>query len=159
MKILVVLAALFAAWGGWSWWSAAHDDSRLFALDRQAVTQAAQHDIATLNTLDYRKIDDGLRAWLAVSTGPLHDQLAQTGQDSRKQLEQAKTVTTAQVVDTAVTELDQRAGAAKLIAAVQLDVTPEGGPKTSKRTRFQAGLTRTDAGWRVSQLAPVEVQS
>ena len=158
MKILVVLAAVFAAWGGWSLWSAAHDDSRLFALDRQAVTQAAQHDIATLNTLDYRKLDDGLNAWLAVSTGTLHDQLAQTGTDSRKQLEQAKTVTTAQVMDTAVTALDQRAGTAKLIAAVQVDVTPDGGEKTSKRTRFQADLTRTDAGWRVSALAPVEVQ-
>jgi len=159
MKIVVILAAVFAAWGGWSWWTAAHDDSRLFALERQAVTQAAESDIATLNTLDYRKVDDGLKAWLAVSTGTLHDQLAQTGQDSRKQLEQAKTVTTAQVVDAAVTALDQRAGTAKLIAAVQLDVTPDGGAKTSKRTRFQADLTRTDQGWRVSGLAPVPVQS
>ena len=159
MRIVVVLAAVFAVWGGWSWWSAAHDDSRLFALDRQAVTRAAESDIATLNTLDYRKVDDGLKAWLAVSTGTLHDQLAQTGQDSRKQLEQAKTVTTAQVVDAAVTELDQRAGTAKLIAAVQLEVTPDGQAKTAKRTRFQADLTHTDQGWRVSGLAPVPVQS
>ncbi|MEV6611111.1 hypothetical protein [Kutzneria sp. NPDC051319] len=159
MKIVVVLAAVFAAWGGWSWWSAAHDDARLFALDREAVTQAAGRDIAALNTLDYRKIDDGLKQWLAVSTGTLHDQLAQTGVDSRKQLEQAKTVTTAQVVDTAVTALDQRAGTARLIAAVQLDVTPEGGQKTAKRTRFQADLTRTVNGWKVSALAPVQVQS
>ena len=159
MKIVVILAAVFAAWGGWSWWSAAHDDARQFALDRQAVTQAAQHDIATLNTLDYRKVDDGLQAWLKVSTGTLHDQLAQTGTDSRKQLEQAKTVTTAQVMDTAVTALDQRAGTAKLIAAVQLDVTPSQGQPTSKRTRFQADLTRTGNGWQVSALAPVQVQS
>jgi Mce-associated membrane protein len=159
MKIVVLLAAVFAAWGGWSWWSAGHDDARLFALDRQAVTQAAQHDIATLNTLDYRKIDDGLKSWLAVSTGTLHDQLAQTGTDNRKQLEQAKTVTTAQVVDTAVTALDQRAGTARLIAAVQLDVTPDAGQKTSKRARFQADLTRTGQGWQVSAIAPVQVQS
>ena len=159
MKILVVLAAVFAAWGGWSWWSAAHDDSRSFALERQAVTQAAQHDVATRNTLDYRKVDDGLKSWLAVSTGTLHDQLAQTAQANKNQLAQARTVTTAHVVDTAVTALDQRAGTAKLIAAVQLDVTPDGGKQTSKRTRFEADLTRTDAGWRVSALAPVQVQS
>ena len=160
MKILIVLAVVaagFAAWGGWSWWRGAHDDNRQFALDRTAVVTAARQDIAMLNTLDSHKVDDGVNQWLAVSTGPLHDQFAHLTDADRKQLAQAGTVTTAQVVDAAVTALDQRAGTAQLIAAVQIDVTPASGAKTSKRSRLQANLARTDQGWKLSGLTTVQV--
>jgi Mce-associated membrane protein len=160
MKTLIVLAVIaagFAAWGGLSWWSEAHDDNRQFALDRDAVVTAARQDIARLNTLDSHKVDDGVNAWLAVSTGPLHDQFAHLGDADRKQLAQAGTVTTAQVIDTAVTALDMRAGTAQLIAAVQIDVAPANGQKSSKRNRLQASLARAGQGWKLSALVPVQV--
>ncbi|GAA0602034.1 hypothetical protein GCM10010174_17590 [Kutzneria viridogrisea] len=153
--VLAVAALAFAGWAGWSWWSAAHDESRQFAVDRSAVVDAAQQDLVRMNTLDYRKVDEGMKSWLDVSTGTLHEQLAKTTDDGKKQLAQAKTVTSAKLLDSAVTALDQRAGTARLIASVEVEVTPETGDKVTKRNRFQAELTRTDQGWKLSALAAV----
>lgn len=153
---LVVVAVLFAAWSGWSWFSAAHDDSIQYATTRDDVQRAAEVGIANFNTLDYKKVDQGLDTWLQSSTGDLHKEI-QDGRDaSKKQIQDAKTTTTAKVLDAAVTELDDRAGKAKVIAGVQLTVTQEGSqPSPPKYNRLEAELTRTDAGWKLSALGQV----
>jgi Mce-associated membrane protein len=92
---------------------------------------------------------------LDSSTGKLHSEI-ETGRESRKkQLQDAKTVTTSRVLDAAVTELDDRAGAAHLIAVVESTVTPDGGQAVKKVNRYQTDLSRTDAGWKLSALGPV----
>jgi Mce-associated membrane protein len=154
---LVVLAAGFAAFFGWSWWSNAHDESLQFSRDRDEVLRMGQQEVINFNTLDYRNVDAGLNQWLDSSTGQLHDDITRGRDDSKKRIQDAKTTTSAKVVDAAVTELDDRAGTAKVIALVDTVVTPEGGQATTKRNEFQAALTRTPAGWKISALGPVPV--
>ncbi|WHT17518.1 hypothetical protein N8J89_30945 [Crossiella sp. CA-258035] len=155
--ILAVAAALLAAGSGWWWYAAAEDDGVKFAELREQVRGAGERAVAEFNSLDYRRVDEGMRRWLETSTGALHEELRNTGASSKKQIEETKTVTTGRVTDAAVTELDDRAGKAKLIAAVEIEVAPDGAAATTKRNRFQAELTRTETGWKLSGLGPVPV--
>lgn len=65
----------------------------------------------------------------------------------------------ATVTEAALTALDERAGTAKLIATVRVDVTPRGGgAATTDRKRLEAVLTRTgEDTWRVAALSAVPV--
>jgi Mce-associated membrane protein len=156
---LAAVAAVGAAFFGWSWWSTANDASLQFARDRDDVLRYGQQDIVNFNTLDYHNVDAGLNRWLDSSTGQLHDDIVQGRDDSKQRIQDAKTATTAKVVDAAVTQLDDRAGTATLIALVDTVVTPEGGQAVTKRNEFQAAMTRTPAGWKISALGPVPVGS
>jgi Mce-associated membrane protein len=152
---LLVVAVAFAGWAGFLWLHASGDDSRAYVADRDAVLQTGYRDIATLTSLDYRQADAGLKRWADASTGPLHEQLAQTTEPTKQQLAAAKTVTTGTVVDASVTEMDARAGTATLIASVQVVVTPVSGNPVTKRNRLRADLTRTADGWKLSSLGQV----
>jgi Mce-associated membrane protein len=151
---LVVLAAAFAGWAGWRWVSAS-GEAGAYAETRQQVLDVGEQGIANLTTMDYRHVDEGLDRWLASSTGTLRDSLAQGRDDSRKQLEAGKSATVGKVTDAAVTELDT--DTAQVIAAVEITVTPEGGQPQVRRNRFEAGLNRTDTGWKLSSLRAVAV--
>lgn len=151
---LVVVAAAFATWAGWNWWRAS-DTAGAYAASREEVLRVGEQGIANLTTLDYHKVDEGLDRWLESATGTLRDSLAQGRDDSRKQLEAGKSTTEGKVVDASVTELES--DTAQVIAAVEITVTPEGGPPVVKRNRFEAGLSRTDSGWKLSSLRAVAV--
>jgi Mce-associated membrane protein len=151
---LVVVAAVFAGWAGWSWWQAT-DTSAAYSDARQEVLRVGEQGIATLTTLDYQRVDEGLDRWLQSSTGVLRDSLVQGRDESRKQLEAGKSTTVGKVVDAAVTELESNS--AQVIAAVEITVTPAGGDPVVKRNRFEAGLDRTDSGWKLSSLRAVAV--
>ncbi len=152
---LAVAAGGYAVWAGVSWWSASSSESVEFARERDEVLRVGQVGIVNFTTLDYKKVDEDLNRWLESSTGGLRSEI-ESGRDSRKkQIEDAKTVTTSRVLDAAVTELDARAGTAHLIAVVETTVTPEGGQAVKKVNRYQTDLTRTDAGWKLSALGPV----
>lgn len=152
---LLVVAVAFAGWAGLRWLRVSGDDDHAYAADRDAVLGTGYRDIATLTSLDYRQPDTGLKRWSDVSTGTLHEQLAQTTEPTKQQLAAAKTVTTGTVVDASVTELDTRAGTAQLIASVQVVVTPVSGKPVTKRNRLRADLTRTGSGWKLSSLGQV----
>ena len=64
-----------------------------FANARDSVLVDAQKDIETINTLDYRKTDSGLDAWLDVSTGTQRDQVAQARTSIAAQVAQQKAIT------------------------------------------------------------------
>jgi Mce-associated membrane protein len=152
--VLVVVAAAFAGWAAWSWSRTASAEGA-YADTRQEVLRVGEQGIANLTTLDYQRIDEGLDRWLESSTGALRDSLLQGRDDSRKQLEAGKSTTVGKVVDAAVTELDQNS--AQVIAAVEITVTPADGSPTVKRNRFEAGLDRTESGWKLSSLRSVAV--
>ena len=61
------------------------------------------------------------------------------------------------VIWAAVTELDQHAGKAGVIVALQITVTPPKGEPTIKKTRLVGQLTRTSTGWKLSALAQAPV--
>jgi Mce-associated membrane protein len=74
-------------------------------------------------------------------------------------VKQSGTSTRGEVTAAAVTELDTRAGTAKLIATVEVHLTPPAGTPTTDRKRFEADLSRTGDGWKLSALTAVPAGS
>jgi len=155
--VLVVLAAAFAGWAGWSWYSAAHSGPPASAQLRDQVLQAGEQAVQNFNTLDYRKVAQGLSLWEQSSTGTLHDEITAGRAQFTRQIQQTKTVTTARILDGALTLLNARAGTASIIVAVQITVTPASGSPATKQSRLAGRLTRTPAGWKLSALGQVPV--
>ena len=153
--VLLVAAAGFAGWAGLSWLRASGDDALGYAATRDEALRVGRQQVAELTTLDYHDVDGGIARWLGLSTGPLRDQLAGTDAATRNSLRQGATVASGTVLDAAVSELDARAGTAKLLVSVEITTAKQGAATATKRNRFMAALTRTDGGWKVSALDQV----
>jgi Mce-associated membrane protein len=148
--IALLVAAAFCAWSGWSYWQSTHSGSVRFAKARDEVRRAGRQEIAALNTLDPGQGDAVLRRWLDASTGPLRDELRRTS----GQIRQARTGAQGAVTDLAVTELDERAGTARVIATVQVKLGGE-----VDRKRFTATLNRTGGAWKLASLTAIPVNA
>ena len=155
--VLAVLAALFAAWSGWSWYRAAAAGPPAAAQLRDQVLQAGEQAAQNFNTLDYRKVAAGLALWEQSSTGPLHAEIVAGRAQFTRQIGQTKTITTARILDGALTALNAHAGTASIIVAVQITVTPASGPPVTKQSRLDGTLARTPSGWKLSALGQVPV--
>jgi Mce-associated membrane protein len=156
----VLLAALvFAGWSGWSWSTAADDDALATARARDEALAAGREQVAVLTSLDYHRVDEGVARWLDASTGALRDELARTDESTKNSVREDATVATGAVLDAALSELDARAGTAKMLASVEITLAKEGSAPTSARNRFVAQLTRTDAGWKLSSLDQIPVSA
>jgi len=152
---LVVIAFIAAGWFGLSWYTAAHDKSLSAGLDRDAALRDAQQTALTLNTLDYRHVQDGLTLWEQSATGSLLNQLRSNRDSYARAITDSSTVSNGNVIDAAVASLDERAGTAQVL--VGLDVTSQvdkGDPGCVHR-RVHLDMARTGHGWKVSNLTPV----
>jgi Mce-associated membrane protein len=154
---LVLTAGGFAAWTGQDWYEAAHDDSAAYAVQRDAALAAGEQAVQNLNTLDHRDVEHGLDLWETSTTGDLHDQLASGRKEFADQVKKAKTVTTARVLSGAVTELDERAGRARILVALRVTVKASDGESTDKDSRMLGELTRTGGRWKLSALGQAPV--
>ncbi|AEN13658.1 MULTISPECIES: hypothetical protein [unclassified Streptomyces] len=155
--VLTVAAAGAAGWGGWSRYDAAHDDAAAYAEARDDALAAGEQAVQNMNTLDHAHLEKGLDSWEASTTGDLHRQLVDGREAFVKQIETAKTVSTAKVLSGAVTELDDRAGKAGVMVALRVTVSaPEGEPAV-KENRMLGQLTRTSEGWKLSALGQAPV--
>lgn len=152
---LLVAAVVFAGVAGWSWASAPRASG--LAQRRDQALRAGEQAVLNFNTLDYRTVEAGLRLWEQSSTGPLHAQVVAGQAGFAQQIRQAKTVTTARVLDAALTGLSSRA--ASIIVAIQITVTPASGAANTKQSRLEGQLTRTPSGWKLSALTQVPVQA
>ncbi|RLK60766.1 hypothetical protein [Actinokineospora cianjurensis] len=155
LGVVVLVAVGFAVWFGIAWARAGTNDDLDLATTRDEVSRVAGAALVTVSTLDFRHVDQDLDRWVNASTGPLRDEFETRRAASKGALEQAKTVTTATVLKIAVTDLREREGKAEVIAAVRVDVTPDGKQATPKYLRLQAALDRTDQGWKLSGVTPV----
>jgi Mce-associated membrane protein len=152
---LVVIAAGFAAWTGWSWYQARHSGSVAGARLRDQVLREGQQAVQDFNTLDYRSLDQGLNLWESSSTGTLHREIASGRAQFEQQIRKAKTVTTATVLEAALSSLDQRAHTANIIVALQITVKPQTGSPSTKQSRLEGTLQQTSSGWKLSALGQV----
>jgi Mce-associated membrane protein len=157
--VLAVVAAVFAAWSGWAWHSAAQAGTAALAQTRDEALQQGEQDVQNFNTLDYRLVSQGLALWEQSSAGALREEVVAGRAQFEQQVEQAKTITTAKVLDAALVTLNIHAGTASIIAAVQLTVIPSEGATVSKQTRLEGQLTRTASGWKLTALGQVPVGS
>jgi Mce-associated membrane protein len=155
--VAIVAAAAFAGWAGFSWFSASRAEAVTYGTARDEALQSGRELVAQLSSLDYHQVDQGISRWLDASTGPLHDQLARTDDTTKKTLAGDATVATGKVLDAALSELDEHAGTAKLLASVEITVARDMVAPATKRNRFAAQLTRTEAGWKLSALDQIPV--
>jgi Mce-associated membrane protein len=155
--VAFVAAAAFAGWGGYSWFSASRAEALTYGTARDEALQTGRELVAQLSTLDYHQVDQGIARWLDASTGPLHDQLARTDDTTKKTLAADAAVSTGKVLDAALSELDEHAGTAKMLASVEVTVAKDKVAPATKRNRFAAQLVRTDAGWKLSALDQIQV--
>ncbi|MEV6908907.1 hypothetical protein [Amycolatopsis sp. NPDC051071] len=160
LKIAIaVLAAAcaFAGWAGYSWFTATSSQAVSYGDSRDDALRNGRELVARLTSLDHHRIDQGIADWLAASTGPLHDQLGKTDDATKQTLAKNATVSTGKVLDAAISELDDHAGTAKMLASVEITMAREGAASTTKRNRFAAGLARTAEGWKLSALDQLPV--
>jgi Mce-associated membrane protein len=157
--VLAAVAVIFAAWSGWSWHSAAQAGASGLAQTRDQALQEGEQAVQNFNTLDYRHVSAGLNLWEQSSAGPLRSEVVAGRSQFEHQVEQAKTITTAKILDAALVTLNAQAGTASIIAAVQINVTPSQGAPVSKQTRLVGQLTRTASGWKLTSLGQAPVGS
>ncbi len=151
----VVAAAAVAGWFGVAWFNAANDDSLEYSRVRDEVNRVGQVAVATMNNLDYRKVDQGLADWEAATTGALHDEVVKGKQTSRDAIVAAESVTKATVLSSAVSELDERAGQASMLVALRVNVKVKGEEPKDKYMRLAAKLQRTEDGWKLYEIGQV----
>ncbi|MFG1641522.1 hypothetical protein ACGFMK_14650 [Amycolatopsis sp. NPDC049252] len=150
MKILAVVAVLVAAFAGWSWWHAASDDALARGRARDAVIAAAGPELVTLNTIDYRNAGADVDRWISATTGQYGKDLTGDRQLQIERATTARTVSTASLVEAAVTEIDASGGTARLLAVLDVRVSTGGGAVTPRMSRLTVDVLRSDSGWKVA---------
>ena len=156
--LLLLAALIFCGVSLVSWLGAAGDDSVRFAGTRDEVLRVGKQELINFYTLDYKNPDASFDRLVQSSTGDLATAIKQGEANWKKQLTDQKTSSTAKVLDAAVTELDDRAGTATVVAIVEVDVTPDNG-QPANRLPMQIQLTRTDQGWKLSQAGSIVLGS
>lgn len=152
---LVVAAAAVAGWFGVAWFNASNDDSLAYSQVRDEVNRVGVAAVVTMNSLDYNKVDEGLKDWEAATTGALHDEVVKGKKTSRDAIVAAQSVTKATPLSSAVAELDDRAGQASILVALRVNVTVKGEEPKDKYMRLAAKLQRTEDGWKLYEIGQV----
>jgi Mce-associated membrane protein len=153
---LLVASVAVAGWFGVSWFRAANDDGLIYSSVRDEVDDVARAAIRTMNTLDYRELEVGLKDWADVTTGTLHKEISRLSDKDKKALVDAKWIASSKIRSLAVRELDDRSGKAVVIAAVETTVSIGGAEPKSDFKRIEGTLLRTDKGWKLDVLTPVQ---
>ncbi|MFE9382122.1 hypothetical protein ACFYMO_02615 [Streptomyces sp. NPDC007025] len=157
LAALLVAALLFCAFSGWIYWRAHTDDDLAYSRARDRALAAGRAHLATLNSVDTAHIEADLREWRRAATGPLRDELRRSEKKSTKALRERGSTARAEVTDAALTGLDDTAGTATLIATLRIRTTTRSGTPATDRKRMQAGLERTEQGWKLTSVTPVAV--
>lgn len=158
IAVLVAVAAVVVAGAGWfgvSWYQATHDESLAAGMDREAVLRDAERAILTLNTLDYRQVQDGLTLWEQSTTGSLLEQLKSNRDTYARAITDSTTISSAKVLDAAVASLDSRAGAALVLAGVDVTSQLDKGDPGCAHRRVSMDMIRVGDSWKVGALTPV----
>ncbi|QUQ70616.1 hypothetical protein [Kutzneria sp. CA-103260] len=156
--VLLLAALIFCGVSLVGWLGASGDESVQFAGTRDDVLRVGKQELINFYTLDYKNPDASFDRLVQSSTGDLATAIKQGEATWKKQLTDQKSSSTAKVLDAAVTELDDRAGTATVVAIVEVDVTPDNG-KPANRLPMQIQLSRTDQGWKLSQAGSIVLGS
>ncbi|MGH3752092.1 MAG: hypothetical protein ACRDRP_05250 [Pseudonocardiaceae bacterium] len=155
VAVLAAVAVAAAGWFGLSWYRAAHDGSLAQRMARDTVLQDAQQATINLNTLDFRRVQDGLRLWEQSATGSLLGQLQASRDTYSRAITDSRTTTTARVLDGAVAALDQRSGTAQVLIGVDVMSLPDGADASCVARRLQLEMRRDGTAWKVEELTSV----
>jgi Mce-associated membrane protein len=134
------------------------DDAVEVKTVRDQALQAGRKGVVTMNTLDYREIDAGLDEWERITTGDLHDEVVNGRAQSKQAITNARSVTEAKVLSSAVQDVNAQAGTAIVLVALKVDISTAGADPTSKYMRMKTTLQRTDQGWKLAGIGQVPFQ-
>lgn len=140
LVLVLVVAAVAAA--GW-WWAVARSDGVLDARARDAALVGARDAAVTLNSFERTDPEAAVEAWLAVSSGGLRKELADSREVLARHIRASTFDGTARVAEVALQSLD--ADRERAVALVGLDVTS--GDRVVEE-RLVVTLVRTGRGWR-----------
>lgn len=155
VAVLAVIAFVAAGWYGVSWYRVTHDASLARGTARDAVLQDAQQAMVTLNTIDHRRVQDGLTLWEQSAAGSLLGEVRANRGAYERAITDSRTTATAKIIDAAVAALDEGSGTARVLVGV--DVTSQfddGGPSCLRR-RIQLDMRRDGDAWKVDKLEQV----
>lgn len=155
VAVLAVVALAVAGWFGVAWYRAAHNQSLAAGADRDAVLRDAQQATASLNTLDFRRVQDGLTRWEQASAGSLLSQLKANRNTYAHAITESATTTTATVIDAAVASLDARAGTAAVLVGLDITSQAEDADPSCVHRRVRLQMIRTGDSWKAGALDPV----
>ncbi|OZM74853.1 hypothetical protein CFN78_01150 [Amycolatopsis antarctica] len=153
---LAVAAVLVAGWFGVSWWIAGSGDDAAFASTREDVVRDGTTAVKAFTELDFNNPDQFFDNAINSSIGDPQQQMQDTRETGKKTMVDAKSQATTKVLDLAVDELDDRAGKARFLAAIQVTVK-QGEQSSVKPLRLEVEMTRVDDSWKLSQIGPVPV--
>ncbi|MEU9129672.1 hypothetical protein AB0D08_16460 [Kitasatospora sp. NPDC048540] len=148
-RAALLLALACCLFGAVQYARASADPALDRARTRDAVLAAGRTALDRLTSAEAGQAEATRRSWLAVSGGALHDRLA------AGPARDPGVTAHGSVAEAAVTALDTRAGTARLIALVRVDLVQGAGAVTTDRRRLQAELGRTADGWKVTALTTV----
>lgn len=151
---LAIIAAICAGWFGTSWQHARHSSTLQAARTRDQALQAAEQAAVNMNTLDYRHAKADLNLWLSSSTGTLHSGISSSLTQEMQVVQQKKLITSATVLDGAITSLNVKNGTANVMLAMTFKVQVTGSSPASKFESEMATVRRTASGWRLASLCP-----
>ncbi len=155
VAVVAVVAFAAAGWFGVSWYRAAHDETLALGMDRDAVLRDAQLATLTLNTLDYRRVQDGLTLWEQSAAGSLLTQLKANRATYAKAITDSTTISTAKVLDAAVASLDERSGTAQVFVGVDVTSQSDQGDPSCVHRRARLDMIRAGNAWKAGGLDPV----
>ncbi|SEC27299.1 Mce-associated membrane protein [Amycolatopsis tolypomycina] len=147
---LAVLSVLAAAFSGWYWWRVASDDAAARGRARDEVLAAAGPFLVTLNTIDYRTAAADVDRWIAATTGQYGKDLTGDRQLQIDRAVSARTVSSASLVQAAVTEIDPARGSARLLAVLDVRVSTAGAPAAQRMNRLTVDVSRSPSGWKIA---------
>ena len=155
VAVLAVLAFIVAGWFGVAWYRAAHDGSLSRGVARDAVLQDAQQTVINLNTVDHRRVQEGLALWEQSAAGWLLGEVRTNRDNYARAITDSKTTTTARVIDGAVAALDEDSGTARVLVGVDVTSQFDGGGASCVRRRIQLDMRRDGDAWKIDKLVPV----
>ncbi len=155
VAVLVMIAFAVAGWFGLLWYRAAHDESLALGMVREAVLRDSQRAAFTLNSLDYRQVQDGLTLWEQSAAGPLLTELQANRNTYVGAITESKTIITARVLDTAVAALDERSGTAQVLVGVDVTSQIDQRDPSCAHRRVRLEMIRVGDAWKVGTLTPV----
>ncbi len=151
LTVLVAVAAVVALVAGILWAVTMNDGSRELAQARDVVLVDARQAAINLNSLDFENVEAGLDLWEQSSTAGLLEEFRSNRAEYAQLVTESRRTTEASVPDAAVAELDLRAGIARVIVGVDVQVTAQDSEPSLFRQRLQMEMTRTEAGWKASR--------
>lgn len=147
--IVAFLAAVtFAA----LYWTTASADEYRVAEARDQAVDVAERGIRAYTAVDYRDLDGYRERQREISTDDLFDANAQSWERKRDSVRDNQLLTTVEILDIGVMELNEAEGDAVVVASTKNQVSSKGKKPQTQYMPWLITLKKVGDDWRMSEL-------